>query len=100
LKVLGIIFDVIGVSVNVIPDLSTHIENAVRLFPDLVIRTVLLNPDSETKTDGCIIGSGEVMIAYTEGIESIERIFKMLNEFEYKNTIMRSFSYLLEWGIA
>jgi len=38
------------------------------------------------------------MIAYTEGIELIESIFKMLNEFEYKKYYYEIFFLLMRIG--
>ncbi len=40
------------------------------------------------------------MIAYTEGIESIERIFKMLNEFEYKKYYYQIFFLFIRMGYS
>jgi len=40
------------------------------------------------------------MIAYKEGIESIERIFKMLNEFEYKKYYYEIFFQVIRMGYS
>ena len=83
---------------DIINELKREIE-VKYIWKDLNI-TEARNLAQSLSTRSYILRWDGDMIAYTEGIESIERIFKMLNEFEYKKYYYEIFFQLIRMGYS